>query len=1116
LCRGHVSFFSYGIGLADSCETGSRRTFPSAPSGARSAGDHRATGAHDQEFVAANDNGLPDNTGAFEDWIELHNTSGSAINLAGWTIADGDAVFTFDSRSIPGNGYLVVFASDAVSRTTSSQLHLPFKLSADGEPLSLRDPGGVVSSPSFPAPGFPAVPTDVSYGRTGSGLGFFTSPTPGSANNGASSGIVEPVTFSIDHGFYSTTQNVVLNTATPGATIRYTLDASTPSSTNGQAVSPGSSVTISSTSTLRAVAYRSGWIPSSTETRSYLFTADIVQQPSNPAGWPANGSVDNAMDYAMNPTTGTAAAQSSLTAIPSISIVTDQANLTNPSTGIYVNAQRSGIDWERPASVELIDPSGAEPGFEINAGVRIRGGGSRSSSNPKHSLRLYFRDDYGDGSLDYDVFGPDGLGTFESFGLATGQNGSWQFRQPNDATWIRELWSRRTQGSMGQPDTDSRYFHVYLNGLYWGLYVGQERLSGFHGEQHFGGNEDDFDVVGGNWLSAGSASDGTTAGLQALWPIVQDLTISDSEFATLDAQVNLENLADYFLLHYFSGDFDASPMGWSTSNGRWADSNNWRAVRNRTGVGEAGKWLFFDHDSEISLCTQQAPTNLDNTAPWPLQNGTVPNHQVVTPAWLHQSLLTHPVYRAIFRDRVAEQMQTPGGALTVPVGQTLVDQLIAETDGAIDAESARWGDYLGTARTRNDWLANVAEVRTCIADRFSVVQAQLEADGLWPTNAPPLITPASGAVAYGTDVTIDANGEPGVLWYTTDGSDPRGLSGLPSTSATAYSGPIQVTSNMTIRARVLIGESWLPLGEQSYSLSTPAGPIRLLLNEYNAVSGSKFLGGGFVSDTANGSDATLGRIAGNGGDWFELVALEDLDISGWTFEVWHLDTGLLERSAALTVSSSAPTLQAGTILTVSEDIADDISFSPSQGDWHVNFQANSTLAGAYFTAASQTNFAIDKDDTQIAVFDASGAPVALRTGEGTTPNASVNSEEVFKLEAPPSASVSFNDVAYQDGTTSTFGLPNQWAGGTQTQDFSSLRLTMGDVNCDNRLTVADAVVISQHTVGLRTPVTACPMNASSDILLAGADVNGSGGITVADAVIVAQCIAGIDNGFCPG
>lgn len=151
--------------------------------------------------------------------------------------------------------------------------------------------------------------------------------------------------------------------------------------------------------------------------------------------------------------------------------------------------------------------------------------------------------------------------------------------------------------------------------------------------------------------------------------------------------------------------------------------------------------------------------------------------------------------------------------------------------------------------------------------------------------------------------------------------------------------------------------------------------------------------------------------------------LDELDIRGWTFELWHLDNGFLEPSATLQVSQNAPSpLQPGTILTVSEDIADDISFSPVGGDWHINFQANEAGSGAYFTAASQQNFAIDKDNTQIAIFDETGAPVSLRTGEGTVPAVSVSSEEVF--------------------------------------------LPAADINATDSVTVADAVIIAQCTVGI--------------------------------------------------
>ncbi|MEI6877272.1 MAG: response regulator, partial [Spirochaetota bacterium] len=60
----------------------------------------------------------------------------------------------------------------------------------------------------------------------------------------------------------------------------------------------------------------------------------------------------------------------------------------------YANAGQDGAAWERPCSAELINPDGTA-GFQINAGIRIRGGYSRSPSNPKHAFRLFFRAAYG-------------------------------------------------------------------------------------------------------------------------------------------------------------------------------------------------------------------------------------------------------------------------------------------------------------------------------------------------------------------------------------------------------------------------------------------------------------------------------------------------------------------------------------------------------------------------------------------------------------------------------------------------------------------------------------------------------------------------------------------------
>ena len=69
-----------------------------------------------------------------------------------------------------------------------------------------------------------------------------------------------------------------------------------------------------------------------------------------------------------------------LLALPSISIVTDKRHFFDSRTGIHVKPEGRGRKWERPVSVELIDPQGREPGFQIDAGIRVRGGHSRSAA----------------------------------------------------------------------------------------------------------------------------------------------------------------------------------------------------------------------------------------------------------------------------------------------------------------------------------------------------------------------------------------------------------------------------------------------------------------------------------------------------------------------------------------------------------------------------------------------------------------------------------------------------------------------------------------------------------------------------------------------------------------
>jgi hypothetical protein len=211
----------------------------------------------------------------------------------------------------------------------------------------------------------------------------------------------------------------------------------------------------------------------------------------------------------------------SLMGIPSISIITDLKNLFDPASGIYVNAAGHGLEWERECSTELIFPDG-NVGFNVNAGLRIRGGWSRNNDFPKHAFRLFFREKYGNDKLRYPLFGEEGVNEFDKIDLRADQNYAWSNGMENNSM-VREVFSRDSQRDMGQPYTRSRYYHLYLNGMYWGLFQSQERSEARYAESYFGGDEEEYDVVKVNTETGYTveATDGNLDSWQKLYQMCQ-------------------------------------------------------------------------------------------------------------------------------------------------------------------------------------------------------------------------------------------------------------------------------------------------------------------------------------------------------------------------------------------------------------------------------------------------------------------------------------------------------------------------------------------------------------------------------------------------------------------
>lgn len=134
------------------------------------------------ELMASNAHTLTDSYGDTSDWIEIVNLGDEPVSMAGICLSDGKKnleKFSFSDSFVLGAGeYVLVYASGREEAWNGSEWHAAFKLSADGEQVTLSRGGEILDQVVFGPLG-----KDVAYALGEDGTYHTTTaPTPGEAN----------------------------------------------------------------------------------------------------------------------------------------------------------------------------------------------------------------------------------------------------------------------------------------------------------------------------------------------------------------------------------------------------------------------------------------------------------------------------------------------------------------------------------------------------------------------------------------------------------------------------------------------------------------------------------------------------------------------------------------------------------------------------------------------------------------------------------------------------------------------------------------------------------------------------------------------------------------------
>lgn len=610
------------------------------------------------EYSCSNINGPTDAFGQREDWVELFNTSASAVNLTGYFLSDKstnlDKWEVPAGVTIPGNGYMMIFCSGR-NTVSGSQLHPNFKLTqTSNEWIILSDPNEQVLDSIHIVH---LTKNNHSVGRqTNAALTWklFLTPTPGAANTGAVNFYTATPVFGTTPGFYPGTQTVTITCPDAGATIRYTLDGSEPTASSTTYSGP---VTISATKVLRAKAFSTNE-PSFTRSGTYFINVNHTVPVLSVAGFGSNS----------------------------------VASLLNGNQ--YISPQGFFEMYEDDQT--YVD--GGEGEFNKH--------GNDSWSYGQRGFDFIMRDQFGyNDAIDHQIFPEKDRASFQRLIIKAGASDNYPFE--NGSTHIRDAFVQTLSQKAGLK-LDERTWRpcvVYLNGQYWGVYEIREKVDDADFTEYYD-NQDKYNLQflktwGSTWEEYGAPN------AQPAWNTLRTYIMSNNmgnaaNFQNVDNQLNWESLVDYFVLNSYVVSQD-----WLNWNTAW-----WRGM-NPSGDHKKWRYTLWDMDAVFGhyINYTQIPDPSANANPCNAENLPNPGgqgHTDILEKLINENQTVHQYYVTRYADLVNTYF-------SCTYMHHLLDSMIAQIQPEMPQHVARWGGSMA------QWQNNLQTLNNFIDQRCTAI-----------------------------------------------------------------------------------------------------------------------------------------------------------------------------------------------------------------------------------------------------------------------------------------------------------------------------------------------------------------------------------------------------------